>query len=484
MSELGDLWLCDRSRHERGVGQCDFARYLEYHSGPYGYGIRPIAQSVYPTTGIYLHDAAKGIMDLFVEDWGADVEKHRNDVRAVIRKTVERYFRLIDARGLRGADAVENIRIAEEQACLIEGMAWVYFRKLLPWLMKNFTYGTTELEEETVLDCTCGLPFGVGEFADHVARNCNGIGWMSRADALMPRISDGEMIWHEYKTSADPHQDSWIAGWQNNVQFASGLVAAERRIGKEIQGYYVHGFAKGQRRAEKDKQTGKYSGPKKQSGILCYAFYKAGNPPLEKEDWKLKYTWEEFDTESGKIKSRRLGKGYVKKEIWKASFPAKPKDWTIPEYWVEWIGPEARDDLVITVGQYDRPSFLINEWLIECAANERRWQDKLWRLYEVRKEAVAEIGGTPSVVVVDAHPKVQYEFRVLFPRNWSGCLGYYGEDCEYCSICYKKPGWDDPVGSELFCHRRPHHDPEVNQMTARGIPVPELDDAVEHSPEN
>jgi hypothetical protein len=484
MSDLGDLWLCDRSRYDRGLGQCNFARFKEYHSGPHGYGIRPKAQSVYASTGIYLHDVAKGIVDIFSNDWGSDIAKYRNDVRKVIHATVARYYRLIDARGFCEGDAAENIRIVEEQAALVEALGWIYYHKLLPWLMKEFELVSAELEEEMVADCTCGLPPGIGDFADHVARNCTGIGWMSRLDLILKRRSDGAVGWHEYKTSSNPHQDTWIAGWADNVQFASGLVAAERRLGYEISHYYVHGFDKGRRkRMEYDPETRKYGGPKKQDTFLCYAYYKPGNPPLGKEEWRTSSTWDEYDEKKGRVVGRKLGKGYSKREVWKGNFEHKPPDQSAIEHWIEWLGPERWDEKVVTIGPYNRPTHLISEWLLEMPANERRWQQKLWDLYEARQQAAADIGANATHPRIEAHPIVQLALRRLFPRNWSGCKGYFGDDCEYTPICYKKPGWDDPLGSDLFVPRRPHHDPEVNQMVSRGIPVPDQDDALEHSNE-
>lgn len=481
------LWHSDRSRYQRGLGQCDYARYLEYHSGPYGYGVRAKAETVYLPTGIYVHRIVEQAARLAWEnDWTPLLPGKRNEVRAIMKSAIESYYKLIDARGLRSGDenvdAAETLHIMEEQATLIEGLGWTWIATVLPYLTEHFRPLSIEEEETFVLGCTCGLPLNVGSPEDHETRGCVGGVWMSKADLVLERLTDGEVGWHELKTGSDVHKKAWSQSWDHNVQFASGILGAERRLEREIGHYYLHGLQKGSRKSAYDTDTHEYSGPRRQDSFLCYAYRRPADPPtIPTEDWRAKFQYKEYDELSGKTKNRRLTKDYIKEPIWKADFAGKPQEWTNVEYWCEWLGAGELSALVVMTEPYPRPSMLLNEWVIEAAANELSWRRRAWNVHQARVEASERLtteGKAMTPALIDYQPEVQRALRENFPRNWEGCHQFYGGSCEYLPICLHEPGWDDPVASGRFVHRRPHHQPEVDQMIARGIPVPEEDDAI------
>ncbi len=486
------LWHTDRSRYQRALGQCDYARYTEYHSGPYGYGIRAKAETVYLPTGIYVHRIVEHAARLSWENgWVPLLPEGRTEVRAIIHDAVERYYALIDARGLRSSGdlgAEETLHVMEEQAALIEGLGWTWISATLPYLTEHFRPVSIEEEETFALGCTCGLPLNVGDPADHEARGCEGGVWMSKADLILERLADGELGWHELKTGGDVFKKAWAQAWDHNVQFASGILGAERRLEREIGHYYLHGLQKGTRRKGYDKETRTYSGPKRQDSILCYAYRRPADPPTTPDDdWKPKFQYKEYDELTGTTKNRRLTNDYVKEPLWQAAFLGKPPEWSNVEYWCEWLGAAELASLVIMTEPYPRPSMLLNEWVIEAASNELMWRRRLWAVHESRivaserLKAEGKRHATPALI--DYQPEVQHALRENFPRNWEGCHQFYGEDCEYLPLCLKEPGWDDPIASGRYVHRRPHHQPEVDQMIERGIPVPEEDDAVDYHEE-
>lgn len=482
------LPLTDRSRYQRALGQCDYARYIEYHSGPYGYGIRAKAETVYLPTGIYAHAIVEKACRLaWANDWTPLLPECRTEVRAIMKGEIERYYALIDARGLRsGGDlGVEEAQhVMEEQASLIEGLGWTWISCTLPYLTEHFRPISIEEEETFALGCTCGLPLNVGDLADHESRGCEGGGWMSKADLVLERLTDGELGWHELKTGSNIHKKAWSQSWDHNIQFASGILGAERRLEREIGHYYLHGLQKGTRRSAYDTITRKYEGPRRQDSFLCYGYLKPADPPtIPEDDWRAKFNWEEYDELTGTTKKRRLGKGYEKSPIWKADFAGKPPEWSNIEYWCEWLGRDTLSELVRMTEPYPRPSMLLQEWVEEAAANELNWRRRLWNVYEARTRAAARLsseGKTPSVELIDFQPEVRHALRENFPRNWEGCHSYYGDDCEFLPICLHEPGWDDPIASGRYIHRRPHHQPEIDQMLERGIPVPEEDDALDY----
>lgn len=488
------LWLTDRSRYQRALGQCDYARWVEYHSGPYGYGIRAKAETVYLPTGIYAHRIVEEACRLSqANGWVPLLPDARTDVREIMKNVVESYYALIDARGLRSGgdlDTEETLHVMEEQAALIEGLGWTWISCTLPYLTEHFRSVSIEEEEIFVLGCTCGLPLNVGNPEDHEARGCEGGGWMSKADLILERLTDGEIGWHELKTGSNVHKKQWSQSFEHNVQFASGILGAERRLEREIGHYYLHGLQKGTRRSAYDTVTRKYSGPRRQDSFLCYGYLKPADPPtIPDDDWRANYNWTEYDELTGETKNRRLGKGYDKQPIWKANFASKPVEWSNVEYWCEWLGRETLSELVEMTEPYPRPSMLLQEWVEEAAANELNWRQRAWRVYEARKAAMGRMidelrehggPGQASSTLIDFQPEVRKALRENFPRNWEGCHGYYGDDCEFIPICLHEPGWDDPVGSGKFVQRRPHHQPEIDQMLERGIPVPEEDDAIDY----
>jgi len=501
---MSNLWLADRSRYEAQHNHCARHRYYEYHSGPSGYGIRLKAQSLYATTGIYLHLIAEEITKLQIaQGWETDLmSAGREAVRDAILRIVARYYHLLDVRGLRSSESTDIQHwIVAEQATLIEGLGWAFVFDLLPWMQAEFHEPLTiEREEFVVIGCDCGIGDLVGTESEHEARSCGGVGWMSRTDLILPRRSDNEIGWHDYKTSANPFNPNFDKSWHENVQFAAGILGTERALGKPVDHIYVHGFSKGQRR-EADiskllKHVEEGTKTKLQNSPLCYAYLKKADPPTTPvDDWQKQFEWWERDELTGSMKKRRLGKGYQKREIWReGNFPAKLAGMSNVEYWMEWIrgapvvGEAEGAGLIHTVGPYPRPTRLIEAWLREMPAAEKEWQGKLWRLYDAKAAAmnrlVSELPESkrsepnpinPSYAELAFQPEVALAVDQNFTRNWSGCESYFGERCEFHAICHFDAGWDQPetIG---FVPRRPHHDPERDQMKARGLAVPEEED--------
>ena len=59
------------------------------------------------------------------------------------------------------------------------------------------------------------------------------------------------------------------------------------------------------------------------------------------------------------------------------------------------------------------------------------------------------------------------------PQSWE-CRKYRSL-CQFASICREEGDWGDPLRGGEFELRRPHHQQELDEMTARGI-VPPADE--------
>lgn len=434
------MWLTDRSRYLTGLAECQMKRYLQYHAGPYGYGYRRAAQSVPLATGTGVHAALATILQSKGDKTQPEV------IRAAVRTAVEDYLALVTARGFQAGGSDD---LVEEQACLIEGLVWGWCRTMLPVVLREFDVVEVEREETYVVGCSCGVVARV-----HAAHSpsCRGIVQMSRPDIVLRRRSDGKLGIHDFKTMGTISDDV-VQQYRESVQMAVGTIGVEARIGKPVEHYYVHALIKGQYRREYNPDTREYDGPRRQASILTYLYRRPGNPPLYQSDWAPSFRY----TVDGK--ARQLSRDYIKEPVWQQTFPESWPGSTAAEAWVRHLPETSLYPLFILIGPYQRQDFLIAQYLQSMEPHEQAWIDKLWRLFEAEQKL-----GWDSE-----------EFQVLLaqeiPRSYN-CWSY-GQRCEMYDICFRQPGWTDPVGSGKYVYRRPHHEPELAQMRERGIPVPD-----------
>lgn len=444
-----DLWLTDRSRYLVGLQHCQYRRFLEYHSGANGYGIRRKSEAMPLVTGIHVHEALAQLLC-----YKPDVI-NRGMVREIIADTVAKYDALLKQRGF--ADPEEGTDqdfVRREQMALIAGMVWGWYRVAYQDFVTRYEVVRVEWEETYVAGCGCGLGDGVGEPQDHAARGCaakGGIVIMSRPDVIVKDRLTGRVENIDFKTQA---YEPFLPEWTDNVQMALSGLGAERSLGTLLSNYNIHFLMKGARKSDWDDYAEDYSGPKRQQSPLIYGWYDMGSPPIRPASWKPSRVY--YDDVPSKWQAQRhaepgpmgfrhtLGKDYSKTPVWINAGPGV-EEWVMDVLDEETVKGEYR-----LIGPFDRPTRLMDDVVPTIVEHER---ENIEKLYAVRE------GHNP---------------KHLFPQSWQ-CYRFK-KPCPFLEVC-KNPDTTgaDPIGSGLYIPRRPHHMLEMEQMQARGLEIPEDD---------
>jgi len=448
--DLSSAWLVDRSRIQRGRIGCPRARYREYHSGPTGYGIRRRAQSLPLATGSQVHKILEALLR---RSNSGPVE----DVRAIIRQAVDAYRSRCAKRGflelagqptaevyagqfMDAAVRAETLRVVDEQSALIEAMGWALHLVWLPPILDEW--------EPVVVEQEMLLPLGG---ASGGAASGGATVLMQRHDAIMRRRSDGSLAQFEAKTVGG-YIDApfWRRQWEDSPQLMLAKIVAEAVLKEPVSFAYILALDKGKRSQEEA------SGLYKQWTPFLYPYYRPANPPMEEEEWRLSY---KYVGEDGR--NHTISKKHQRVESWKFDFRDKPAtEISNIEWWVRKMPPEYVMAQHEILGPYDFLNHSQDSILRALRADDARWQNGLWVLHEV-----GEACGWN-----EADPRFVAALDELFPQSWN-CHAY-GKDCPYLPICRREPCWAAPHEDERFELRRPHHQPEIDQMIARGIEPP------------
>ena len=453
------LWLTDRSRYDTGLDGCPRERFLGYHFGPAGYGIARRAQSIPLSTGISYHEVLAPVLAYAREH---DTLPPDTVVREACAIGTTAYRQLVEARGLAGLDEGQRLEdVIAEQECLIQGLVWAFALTTLPWILSHSRVIEVEREDGLVLGCTCGLGDSIGEIPEHEARDCQGIGWQSRADFVTEyRDRPGVLAIWDFKGSA---YGGYAEDWETKIQFGMTAKKVAERHGLPVAEAWIVELLKGRREGrDYDYQTKTKSGPLIQNTTLCYWYRREGNPPLEPPDWQEQYEWQDEDG-----KNRRLGNNYRKTGLWTIvdDMPEIAQAGVnVPEFAAKFIPTERLGRHVAVVGPLQIHPIIAQELPEEILHEERRWQAICWELYDVLAN---EAGGDWT------HESYQAALRRLVPRNFSRCRRYgKRHECAMATICHQREGWRDPLGSGAYVMRVPHHQAELEQVRARGLEPP------------
>jgi hypothetical protein len=432
--------LTDRSRIHDGWSWCPRARYLRYHSGPSGYGIQRKALALPLTTGAYTHDLLAELL-LAHQEEARGGEKVQ--AKTIIEKQVGKYKTICAKRGFQEGLAEDTDRVIQEQAALIEGFGWCAHYYWIPQLFEEWE--PVMVEEEITAELAGAAPPAEGEPR---------IILMLRPDLVLRRRLDGSLAEVDFKTAADTSYISWRRQWEDNGQLALQGWGAGEALGEPVDFAYVYALIKGRRTKDKGENP-----IERQRSPLVYAYHRAANPPMVEEDWKLRYEW--VDPETGE--TRRVGKGYQLKSIQSHLFPGKPAGMSTTEYWVRALALEDAGAQREILGPYQILPEQKQAMLRAAVAEEQRWREKLWRIYDAGEKAGWD----------ERDPGFQQVLDQEAPRTWD--CHRYGKDCQFLSLCRKEGGWEAPLEGG-FVLRRPHHQPELEQMKGRGIEPPEVED--------
>lgn len=456
-------WLTDRSRYKLGTARCGAARYLGYHFGPTGYGITRKAESVPLIAGISVHDGVEQFATILLEH---DTLTDEATTRRIVSSVQAKYLAKVEERGYRGVlGGPHTEETIKEQCSLISGLLWSVRLKFLPWLHANFRVRLVEKERPHILTCTCGA--GPMDFPQHVARGCEGIVLQLRNDLLAERrTGGGTLAYFEVKTTGWD-SDTWSEQWETDPQLSLGTLDIPEQYQREVTELYIVGLRKGARRRDRYDPDGR----KRQSSALCYGYCRPGNPPVATDDWLP--AWEWLD-EHGQLK--RASKAHKRRGVWEIA----ESDWPVyhayrtqtpellpDEYWVRMLPNSILDKVCFLLGPMNRQDAQLQNIRQSMIGEETEWQRILWELYEVQQQH-----GWST-------PEFQDAFARLVPKSWD-CRRFGLEyECEFARLCHRRPGWEDPLASNFYVPRMPHHTFERQQAVERGLLPAEAQDVDE-----
>jgi hypothetical protein len=460
------FWLTDRTRSKTGLGRCMRKRYLSTAFGPTGYGITARSESLPLTTGLAVHEGLEALCLILQKE---DRLSTAEETRAIAEAAKARYRAKVEARGFSGilGGPTTDETIAE-QSVLIAGLIWVLRKNFLQWLHEGYRVIAVEQERLHFLSCTCGA--GPLDPAEHVRRGCQGKVLMIRTDILAQRRGASTLAYFEGKTTGW-ESDAWAEQWETDPQLALGTLDTEKIYGQEVTELYIVGIGKGRR--AKDRYEGATDERKKQQSPLCYGYCRPGNPPLASDDWVWSYEWVDADGAT-----RRKTKAHRRRGVWELpqsdwptwlAYHGQDPDMPPEEFWVRMLPKSILDKVCFLLGPMNRQDAQLASLRTSMIADEERWQEILWTLYEAQ-QGNAYPWGTPEF---------QALLDRLVPCSWQ-CRPYGKEhQCEFVRICHRYEGWQDPIGGGHFVPRRPHHAVELQQAIARGLLVEQTEEVDE-----
>lgn len=452
------LWLTDRSRFKTGLSRCPRERYLKYHFGPSGYGITTLAQALPLATGQYV---AQAFELLLKATQATDTLPEAPQVRQIVAEVQGRYEALLVERGFRGvlAGAATDETI-QEQKTLIAGLAWTIRLEFLPWFIQRYRVVDVERERLHFLSCTCGAL--ATDEQEHIRRGCQGVALMQRLDLLAANRDTGSFAYFEVKTTGWD-SDAWVEQWETDYQLALGTLDAVARYGQEVTELYIVGLRKGRRVRPKAEDGQIEPGPKRQESALCYGYCRPSNPPLTTDDWLPAYKY--VDAEGKPRSASRQHRKRPVHELAKSDWPViemmreREPDATVEELWFRLLPPDSTQKVCFVLGPMNRQDAQLASVRTAMLAEERRWQDNLWAVYNAQTLSRLPFHDDDFQTVLDQ----------AFPQAWS-CRPFGTEhQCEFVPICHRYSGWQDPLTMGKYTLRLPHHQPEIDQAVARGL---------------
>lgn len=345
---------------------CPRKRYWNYEYA--GRGINPMASPLALQMGILIHDGLAAITA------NIDIDTIADAANAQLKGML-----------LEGQDfpSTENIHFAEEQAALVEGLLRGYHRHIWPQLQED--YEVVACEKEMIYE--------------H-----DGLHFLSKPDLLLRNKESGDLIYVEFKSTSSV-KEQWMASWQTAVQLHSSIKAVEATLGETVSQVIVQGLNKG--------YVSQYN---RQESILIYGYFKAGQPPFQKDTWSYVYR-----------------AGLKKEPIWKREGGVK-----------QWIAemPEniLSQQLPIT------PPIFINRDLVDAFFRQRAVREHDIRL---ARDWLLE------------HPDDKDMIDRFFPQHFEQCTPGWGTGCSYRKLCHGNIQEPLAAGYEL---RHSHHQLEEDQL--------------------
>jgi hypothetical protein len=325
------------------------------------------------------------------------------DIRDVIAELIKEYSAAAFDRGIYVESQADYQHLVAEQSALCEGLVRAWAQVRLPVLLAEFDVVKVEQEQ----------PWKI--YGDHESSIVD----MVRCDALLRRKTDKLLFIYEFK-SLTTLSEGWVQQWQHNSQLLANTLAIEELEGEPVGGVLIEGIIKGRRAVDRSSSS-PFHGLITQQSPLCYGYSKP-DPQTKENVYDL--TW---SARSTKV----------------ASWEVMPM-----ERWIERMFTEA--DLKALFVQVD-PIHPISRDLDS------------WKVQTIHQElkVLEDVAITGAVRETFGEEAFAHELDKRFPQNFNQCYRYFGHPCSFAAICYDAMVSRDPVASELYQPRTPHHPTEI-----------------------
>jgi hypothetical protein len=262
---------------------------------------------------------------------------------------------------------------------------------------------------------------------------------MGRADALLRERETGDLYVLSFKTTAKWDQRIAKQGY-HDMQGLSEVWLVSQRRQEPVVGTKMEYLVKGPRLDDIQRSP------------LVRAYVKRGATP-EEDQYAWSYEYPCFEAHiKGKTKAgkpiwcdgyakHRLGGEWQKCNIWEE--PGGIKEW-IRKLEAGEVQPDVGDCLeqqFVSPLEYQRDEQEIEDWQEQVVAQE------------------TSING--ALEFYNKQGKRQ-DLNSFFPQHRASCD--YPSACDFLPICDRKI--HDPLGSGLYQIRKPHHEPEIQQLAA------------------
>ncbi len=391
--------------------RCHRQRYWQYEYQ--GKGVVPKALSIPLTTGTHVHGGAEHLLRVAMEHsspMGGDIE----DAVAI---GLEGYWRDVTARGF---DLEENevaAEVAKEQAALTEVLIRLFGMRVLPWLLED-GYEILGVEQECEWEIAPGLVM------------------MGRPDAVMLHKPTEDIHLLSLKTKKNWDSRADKANSHDDQGISEAVCYEASYPGEKVQAVVMPTLLKGNRR--KDEKTKQYT----QNCPLIHGWRQENRGQT---GYAHSYQWkDEFGT-------RKLAmNGGSKWESFRAWEQPGGVKWWMDLLATGTIQPEAGDPLAQSVmipTPYYRQEADIIHWKRQIASQEKKIADSM------EKVSISKNEDELSLILDED-----------FNQEKVSC--HYPGDCSYLDLCYGPPQLaEDPLATERFMYRIPHHEAELVQIT-------------------
>lgn len=384
---------------------CPRARYFQYEI--YGHGVRRATESIPLVTGQQVHTGRAALL-------------LGKPVGEAVHLALAEYDRTLADHGFHLRDGEAPGPVVLEQRALIEALIRGYAICLLPALLNRYEVIAVEPE----------LSFPLGSLT-----------FMSRPDAILRNHETGDLYVDSLKTAGIGPSDNEFRKFEeegrHDDQGISEVVAVEHAYNERVMGVRMEYLLKGPRREYPD-DSGQYV----QWSPLIRGYCRLGVTEAENEyatNWKYK-------GEDGR--NHTLGKGWERVNMWETDMGVAG--------WISWL---AENDRATLEKQFRVPmTFFRNSeevelWKRQRTASETRIADSAASAEDERVNG----GRIDFIEVLDEE----------FPQHRRSCDR--PSSCQFLEICFGAADPADPLASGGFVPRKPHHAPELLQLSAASV---------------